>query len=85
MQLKPLLALFLTTSLPVFTAAQPLSGEINLANPEQAMKDTSVLTADLGRRTVPAELTSLPSDVMEVCMHPPRWLDIVLMIIETSA
>lgn len=60
MQLKPLLALFLTTSLPVLTAAQPLSGETNLANPEQAMQDTSVFATDLERRAVPAELTSLP-------------------------
>jgi len=64
MQLKPLLALFLATSLPVLTAAQPLS--TNLADPEQAMQDTSVFAIDLGRRTVPAELTSLPPAAMEV-------------------
>lgn len=75
MQLKPLLALFLTTSLPVLTAAQPLSRETNLANPAQAMQATSVFATDLGRRAVPAELTSLPPDVMEVCIHPPCCMD----------
>lgn len=73
MQLKPLLAL-LTTSLPVLTAAQPLSGETSLANSVQVMQEKPVFATDLidsTRRAIPAELTALPPNVMEVCMHPP--------------
>ncbi|BCR84483.1 uncharacterized protein ACHE_11885A [Aspergillus chevalieri] len=76
MQLKPLVALFLTT-LPALTAAQPLSTD--LADPQQAMQAKPVFPTDMETRAVPAELTSLPLAALE-----KRQLDgdILLPLIE---